>query len=97
MMVLRAVTRSRVTSGLTQVLLDLIGNALKDLLTHSGYAVAEAGNSQDGVANAKSERPDLILIDIQMPVIDGYYATRGAARRWGPTAVHPSSHRQRSP
>jgi two-component system, cell cycle response regulator DivK len=54
---------------------DLRG-VLRDLLTGSGYAVIEAGDGDAGVAKAKSDRPDLILKDIQMPVIDGYEATR---------------------
>jgi len=54
---------------------DLRG-VLRDLLTGSGYTVIEAGDGEAGVAKAKSERPDLILMDIQMPVIDGYEATR---------------------
>jgi len=49
---------------------------LRDLLTGSGYTVIEAGDGEAGVAKAKSDRPDLILMDIQMPVIDGYEATR---------------------
>jgi len=49
---------------------------LRDLLTGSGYSVAEAADGQAGVAKARSEPPDLILMDIQMPVIDGYEATR---------------------
>jgi two-component system, cell cycle response regulator DivK len=52
---------------------DLRG-VLRDLLTGSGYSVAEAG--QAGVAKAKSDYPDLILMDIQLPMIDGYEATR---------------------
>jgi two-component system, cell cycle response regulator DivK len=51
---------------------DLRG-VLRDLLTGSGYAVADG---QAGVAKAKSERPDLILMDIQLPGIDGYEASR---------------------
>jgi two-component system cell cycle response regulator DivK len=54
---------------------DLRG-ILRDLLTGSGYDVAEAADGQAGVAMAQSERPDLILMDIQMPVVDGYEATR---------------------
>jgi len=54
---------------------DLRG-VLRDLLSGSGYAVIEASDGQDGVTKAKSERPDLILMDIQLPVLDGYEATR---------------------
>ena len=54
---------------------DLRG-VLRDLLTGSGYSVIEAGDGEIGVAKAGSEHPDLILMDIQMPVIDGYEATR---------------------
>jgi len=59
---------------------DLRG-VLRDLLTGSGYAVIEAGDGQAGVAKAKSDRPDLILMDIQMPIIDGYEATRVTTAR----------------
>ena len=54
---------------------DLRG-ILRDLLTGSGYDVVEATNGQEGVAKAKSERPDLILMDIQLPVLNGYDTTR---------------------
>ena len=54
---------------------DLRG-ILRDLLTGSGYAVLEAPDGQAGVAKALAERPDLILMDIQLPVMDGYEATR---------------------
>ena len=49
---------------------------LRDLLTSAGFEVIEAVNGADGVAMAESETPDLILMDIQLPVIDGYEATR---------------------
>ena len=49
---------------------------LRDLLTGSGYEVAEAADGRDGMAKAKSERPDLILMDIQLPILDGYETTR---------------------
>jgi two-component system cell cycle response regulator DivK len=54
---------------------DLRG-VLRDLLTGSGYTVIEAEDGEAGVVKAKSDHPDLILMDIQMPVIDGYEATR---------------------
>ena len=54
---------------------DLRG-MLRDLLTGSDYSVIEATDGAAGIAMAKSERPDLILMDIQMPVIDGYEAKR---------------------
>ncbi len=49
---------------------------LRDLLTNAGYDFLEAGNGEEGVAMAAKHRPDLILMDIQLPVLDGYEATR---------------------
>jgi two-component system, cell cycle response regulator DivK len=54
---------------------DLRG-VLRTLLTGSGYTVVEAADGQAGVAKARSERPDLVLMDIQLPVLDGYESTR---------------------
>ncbi len=49
---------------------------LRDLLTGSGFAVIEAENGEEGVAKARAARPDLVVMDIQLPVLDGYGATR---------------------
>jgi two-component system cell cycle response regulator DivK len=49
---------------------------LRDVLSSAGYDVIEAVNGEDGVKLAHSERPDLILMDIQLPSIDGFEATR---------------------
>jgi two-component system, cell cycle response regulator DivK len=49
---------------------------LRDLLTSAGYEVVEAFNGAEGVAAAIEHLPDLILMDIQLPVLDGYEATR---------------------
>ncbi len=49
---------------------------VRDLLTSVGYDVIEALTGEDGVRVAEAERPDLILMDIQLPGLDGYEATR---------------------
>jgi two-component system cell cycle response regulator DivK len=49
---------------------------MRDLLTGAGFELIEAVNGEEGVKLAQSERPDLILMDIQLPIIDGYEATR---------------------
>ncbi len=49
---------------------------LRDLLTSFGYELIEAVTGEAGVTAAETERPDLILMDIQLPGIDGYETTR---------------------
>ena len=49
---------------------------IRDLLTSAGYALIEATDGEAGVRLAAAERPDLILMDIQLPVLDGHEATR---------------------
>jgi CheY-like chemotaxis protein len=46
------------------------------ILRHFGYTVTEALNGEDGIAKARSQRPDLILMDISIPIIDGWEATQ---------------------
>jgi len=46
------------------------------ILQHFGYHVMEALNGEDGIAKARAARPDLILMDISIPVIDGWEATQ---------------------
>ena len=49
---------------------------LRDLLTRAGFELIEAADGESGVSMATVHRPDLILMDIQLPVFDGYEATR---------------------
>jgi CheY-like chemotaxis protein len=45
--------------------------ALTDILSVEGYEVATAANGAEGLKRAGEERPDLILLDLMMPVMDG--------------------------
>ncbi len=49
---------------------------LRDLLTNAGYEIIEALTGEEAVAAAQAHAPALILMDIQLPGIDGYEATR---------------------
>jgi two-component system, cell cycle response regulator DivK len=49
---------------------------LRDLLSTAAYEMTEAENGEQALAAVAKQRPDLILMDIQMPVLDGYEATR---------------------
>ena len=49
---------------------------LRDLLTSGGFDMIEAENGADAITAAEANRPDLILMDIQLPILDGYEATR---------------------
>jgi two-component system cell cycle response regulator DivK len=49
---------------------------VRDLMESVGYDLIEAGDGAAGVAMAAEHKPDLILMDIQLPVMDGYEASR---------------------
>jgi CheY-like chemotaxis protein len=55
---------------------EMNGDMLSRRLGRSGYQVILAEDGARGVAMATSERPDLILMDMSLPVIDGWEATR---------------------
>ena len=46
------------------------------LLEKNGFLVIQARNGMDGISMANAEQPDLILLDIQLPVMDGYAVAR---------------------
>lgn len=45
-----------------------------DLLEHFGYRTLEASTAEDGLALARAHRPDLVLMDVQLPGMDGVQA-----------------------
>ncbi|MFZ0791033.1 MAG: response regulator [Chromatiaceae bacterium] len=49
---------------------------LRDFLTSLGFELIEAVTGAEGVTMAEEHQPDLILMDIQLPQLDGYEATR---------------------
>ncbi|CAG67690.1 MULTISPECIES: response regulator [Acinetobacter] len=52
----------------------------RDILTRHGYQVLEATNGADGVTLAQAEQPDLVLMDVVMPGVNGFQATRQICR-----------------
>ncbi len=49
---------------------------IRDVLSATDYEVAEAENGEEALVAVAKQRPDLILMDIQLPILDGYEATR---------------------
>ncbi|WP_111856199.1 response regulator [Acinetobacter oleivorans] len=52
----------------------------REILTKHGYDVLEASNGADGVTLAKAQQPDLVLMDVVMPGVNGFQATRQITR-----------------
>jgi twitching motility two-component system response regulator PilH len=55
-------------------------HVLNDMLTKAGYEVVASDNGEDAIQKAKSVRPDLILMDVVMPGLNGFQATRAISR-----------------
>ena len=49
---------------------------IRDMLAPTDYQITEAENGEQALEAVAKQRPDLILMDIQLPIIDGYEATR---------------------
>jgi two-component system, cell cycle response regulator DivK len=48
---------------------------VRDMLASTEYEISEAENGEQALASIAKQRPDLILMDIQLPIMDGYAAT----------------------
>jgi twitching motility two-component system response regulator PilH len=55
-------------------------HVLNDMLTKAGYEVVASDNGEDAILKAKSLRPDVILMDVVMPGLNGFQATRAISR-----------------
>jgi twitching motility two-component system response regulator PilH len=53
---------------------------LNDLLTREGYDVIASDNGEDAIVKARQRKPDLILMDVVMPGLNGFQATRAITR-----------------
>ena len=53
---------------------------LKDLLSKAGFDVIASDNGEDAIRKAKEKLPDLILMDVVMPGLNGFQATRAISR-----------------
>src|SRR5438067_125423 len=55
-------------------------HVLNDMLTKAGYEVIASDNGEDAILRAKRDKPDLILMDVVMPGLNGFQATRAISR-----------------
>ncbi len=55
-------------------------HALKNILESHGHQVTSADNAEDGIAAAKQQMPDLVLMDVVMPGMNGFQATRALTK-----------------
>ena len=65
-------------------------HVLNDMLTRAGFEVVASDNGEDAIVKARQVKPDLILMDVVMPGLNGFQATRAISRDPRP-AASPSS------
>jgi CheY-like chemotaxis protein len=66
---------------------DEVRLMMRSVLERSGYRVLEVVNGQEAIETARRERPDLILMDLSMPVLDGFGAIYHIRRQAGMSDV----------
>jgi len=57
------------------------------LLERNGHEVLAAGSAEDGIDMAKSQKPDLVLMDVILPGMNGFQATRALSKDPGTSAI----------
>jgi twitching motility two-component system response regulator PilH len=55
-------------------------HVLNDMLTKAGYEVVASDSGEDAIQKARTSKPDLILMDVVMPGLNGFQATRAISR-----------------
>ena len=55
-------------------------HVLKNILEKGGHDVSSADNAEDGISSAKSSKPDVIIMDVVMPGMNGFQATRALTK-----------------
>jgi len=55
-------------------------HVLKTMLEKNGFTAITASSGEEGITTAKAERPDLVLMDVVMPGMNGFQATRALTR-----------------
>ena len=53
---------------------------LTQLLERNGHQVLASGNAEDGIETCKREKPDLVMMDVVLPGMNGFQATRALSR-----------------
>ena len=67
---------------------EAIRNALRVSLQRAGYTILEAGDGEEGVRQARYHRPALILLDIDLPLLNGWEAAEQIKNEPATAATH---------
>lgn len=59
---------------------------LKNILTRAGHSVIESSSGQDAIARVKQDKPDCVVMDVVMPGVNGFQATRTLSK--DPSTAH---------